>query len=160
MRQAELVAMPARGWHSDPLDDVAQRLTLEHYDREALPLRRYLIFLGLPGHIAEELVHEAFIRLHEHLLGRGDSTNVRAWLYRVAHNLGRNAQSASQSRKTDPLSDPTGAPLDLPSNDASVEEQLLTRERELRLQHALSLLTPAQRDALLLRGRGDRKSVV
>jgi RNA polymerase sigma-70 factor, ECF subfamily len=80
---------------ADYLEDISpRRLVLEHYDRESQALHRYLLFLGLDPETAQEIVQESFLKLHQHLLANGDRTNLRAWLFRVAHNLGRNAQTA------------------------------------------------------------------
>ncbi len=139
---------------ADYLEDISpRRVVLEHYDRESVPLRRYLLFLGVDPETAQEVVQESFLKLHQHLLANGDRTNLRAWLYRVAHNLGRNAQTAFRATKTDPLPDVTVSG-DLPSSAASIEDELLAEERTARTREAIARLTPAQRDCILLRAQG------
>jgi RNA polymerase sigma-70 factor, ECF subfamily len=139
---------------ADYLEDISpRRLVLEHYDRESAPLRRYLLFLGVDAETAQEIVQESFLKLHQHLLAAGDRTNLRAWLYRVAHNLARNAQIAFRVTKTDPLPDVIMAG-DPPSSAASVEDELLAQERSTRMRGAINRLTPAQKDCLLLRAQG------
>lgn len=128
-------------------------VVLAHYDREQLALRRYLLFLGMDIDSARETVQETFLRLHQHLLANGDRTNLRAWLYRVAHNLARNAQSAFHSSKTEPLPEPSGA-ADPVANLVSVEDELLAREQLSRLREGLSQLSTAQRECLVLRSQG------
>lgn len=136
------------------LEDVSlRRLVLEHYDRESVSLRRYLLFLGLDAETAQEIAQESFLKLHQHLIAGGDRTNLRAWLFRVAHNLARNAQTAFRTTKTDSLPDITIAG-DLPSSAASVEDQLLAAERVTRVREAIHRLTPAQKDCLVLRAQG------
>jgi RNA polymerase sigma-70 factor (ECF subfamily) len=110
-------------------------------------------FLGLDDDTARELVQESFLKLHEHLLAGGDRRNLRAWLYRVAHNLARNAQSAFRTSKTDPLADALAA-RELPSTDVSVEDELLERERLEQLQKAVGQLSAAQKECLALRAQG------
>ena len=100
------MAFPARAWGSEYLEDTSHRaVVLEHYDREQLSIRRYLLFLGLDPETCREIVQDTFLKLHEHLLADGDRTNLRAWLYRVAHNLARNSQASSHASRTEPLID-------------------------------------------------------
>ncbi len=154
MDHTDVLAFPATAWQPEYLDDTAIRnMILEHYDRENVPMQRYLIFLGVDPDTAQEAVQESFLRLHEHLLGRGDQTNLRAWLYRVAHNLARNAQTAHRSSRTDSLPDAPGAG-DLPADGISPEEALLAEEQTRRLRQALAVLSPAQKEALMLRTQG------
>jgi RNA polymerase sigma-70 factor (ECF subfamily) len=154
MGRADLLTLPYAAWEGESLDEAARlELVLGHYDREQLPLRRYLIFLGLDEESAREIVQDAFLRLHEHLLAGGDQTHLRGWLYRVAHNLARNAQAAHRAKKTDRLEDATlnGDPADAA---ISAEDQLLGRERAVRLEAAMTQLSTAQRECLALRAQG------
>jgi RNA polymerase sigma-70 factor, ECF subfamily len=149
MDPADILALPRATFEAEYLEDVSlRRLVLEHYDQEQIPLQRYLTFLGLDGDTARELVQESFLKLHEHLLAGGDRRNLRAWLYRVAHNLARNAQSAARASKTDPLPDV------LSSAAASIEDELLERERLQRLRNAVEQLSTAQKECLALRAQG------
>jgi RNA polymerase sigma-70 factor, ECF subfamily len=154
MERADLLPLPAATWDGqDVNDDLRLQLVLEHYDREQLPLRRYVGFLGVDAETAREIVQETFLRLHEHLLEGGDQTHLRGWLYRVAHNLARNAQSAFHSKKTDRLVDstPTG---DFADAGMSAEDDLLARERVRRFRETMQALSPAQRGCLVLRAQG------
>jgi RNA polymerase sigma-70 factor (ECF subfamily) len=130
-----------------------RQLVLEHYDREHLALRKYVLFLGLNAESSEDVVQESFLRLYEHLRRDGDRTNVRAWLYRVAHNLTRNGQTAIIFRKTDTLSNLTAA-TEPATNALTPEQVLLNQERDAALHNALKELTPAQRECLALRAQG------
>ncbi len=154
VESANILALPRTTWEADLLEDTSlRRLVLEHYDREHASLRRYLSFLRVDPETSQEVVQESFLKLHEHLTAGGDCTNLRAWLYRVAHNLARNAQTASRARKTDALPDvaATGTPA---TNAASAEEELLARERVTRLRQAMDQLTAAQKECLVLRAQG------
>jgi RNA polymerase sigma-70 factor (ECF subfamily) len=154
MQRAESLALPAAAWRSDYLEDTSlRRLVMEHYDQEHLSLLRYLNCLGLDADSAREIVQESFLKLHEHLLRGGDRTNLRAWLYRVAHNLARNRQTAFHTRKIEALAD-LPATSNLSSQTPSAEEELLNRERVQRLWQALEELSGAQRECLLLRAQG------
>jgi len=155
MPRAEMLALPRAKWDGDYLEDISvRRLVLEFFDREHLPLRRYIAVIGLDRDTCQDVVQEAFLKLHEHLLAGGDRTNLRGWLYRVAHNMARNRQTAAHASKTEPLeglarfADPsTGA-------EESPEQRLLRKERETALERAFGELSSAQRQCLALRAQG------
>lgn len=140
-------------WRATGIVEDARDLVLAHYDREHLALTRYLMFLGMNSDAARETVQETFLKLHEHLLANGDRTNLRAWLYRVAHNLARNVQLSFRSRKTDPLDDFTVFREAAVDNN-SAEQELLAKERLLLLRQAINQLNTAQRECLVLRSQG------
>jgi RNA polymerase sigma-70 factor, ECF subfamily len=154
MDRADTLTLPRTTWRADYLEDTSpRRLVLEYYNRESVPLRRYLLFLGLDPETSQEVVQETFLKLHQHLLGGGDRTNLRAWLYRVAHNIARNVQTAFRSTKTDSLVDATVAG-ELRSPVQSIEEDLLAQERAARMREAIDRLTAAQKECLVLRAQG------
>src|SRR5438067_7363852 len=136
MEQGNLLALPRTTWETKYLEDSSLcRLVLEYYDREHVAIRRYLFFLSVNAETAQEIVQESFLKLHQHLLANGDRTNLRAWLYRVAHNLGRNAQMAFHSVKTDSLD--VDAARQAWATAPSPEEELLEQERRTRLRRAM-----------------------
>lgn len=153
MDRAQTLALPVGGCKADYLEDTSlRRLILEHYDAEHVSLRRYLTFLGVDAETAREIVQESFLKLNQHLLAGGDRANLRAWLYRVAHNLARNAQKSFYASRTDLLDVTT---LNGPAaGGTSAEEELLARERMSRLREAIGRLGPAQRQCLVLRSQG------
>ncbi len=154
MTAAKVMACGVAVWEADQVEHTADtRLILDLYDREQLSLRRYLIYLGVDMATAEETVQESFLKLHQHLQANGDRTHLRAWLYRVAHNLARNAQTSSRAMKTSSLSD-SAAVIDPIATAASAEESMLAREQETRLQSAIGRLSSAQRNCLVLRSQG------
>ena len=112
-----------------------RRTVLEQYDQEHKALLRYLSCLGVDRETGQEIVQESFLKLHEHLLMGGDRTNLRAWLYRVSHNLARNFQSSFRTAKTDYLSDLT-ADGDIAGATVSAEERLLEAERPCALSYS------------------------
>lgn len=128
-----------------PVDEIV----LRHYDRENLPLRRYLKLTGVDESTAQEIVQETFLRLYRHLREDGDRTNLRAWCYRVAQNLARNEQGSTRQRRWAPLDEEM-----LPEMMPSAESQLLVREREGRLRSGIARLSVAERECLLLRAQG------
>jgi RNA polymerase sigma-70 factor (ECF subfamily) len=154
MESAETLALAEATGRPQYLEDTSvRRLTLDLYDQEHLAIRRYLVFLGLTPDSAQEIVQEAFLKLHEHLLTNGDRRNLRAWLYRVAHNLARNAQTAARVSRTDARSAEDFG-KELKADVLTAEEQLLQSERHRRMHEAMSGLAPAQKQCLLLRAQG------
>lgn len=79
--------------------------------------------------------------------------SVRAWLFRVAHNLSlkvRSRERSFQAVETDWERLTNAAPGESP------ERALLDRERSKRLRAALETLSPQQRNCLYLRSEGLR----
>jgi RNA polymerase sigma-70 factor (ECF subfamily) len=153
MERGNLLALPGATWGTKYLEDASlRRLVLEHYDREHVAIRRYLLFLSVDAETAQEIVQESFLKLHAHLLANGDRTNLRAWLYRVAHNLARNAQMAFHSIRTDSLDieEARGARATAPSP----EQEVLEQERMTRLRRGMDDLSRAQKECLVLRAEG------
>ncbi|MGA8027488.1 MAG: RNA polymerase sigma factor [Bryobacteraceae bacterium] len=154
MEPTNTLALPTAEFEAEYLEDTSlQRLILDHYDREHVSLRRYLSFLGVDRETSREIVQESFLKLHEHLLAAGDRGNLRAWLYRVAHNLARNTQTSFQGSKTHSLPDVTVAG-DPPAQAVSAEEELLAEERLRRLRESINQLSTAQKQCLALRAQG------
>lgn len=129
------------------------KLLLDLYDREQVPLRRYLMFLGVRPEAGEEFVQEAFLRLHQHLQSAGERTNLRAWLYRVVHNLAVSEMQAARNRWTGAIEE-TGTAGQIVDRRDSPEELLHARQRQQTLQAALKKLPDAQRRCLVLRSQG------
>jgi RNA polymerase sigma-70 factor (ECF subfamily) len=113
------------------------------------PLLRYLASLGLPIADGEEIVQEVFLSLFQHLRRGGGRTNLRGWVFRVAHNLGlkrRSRGSRTGSVTWEWLCDPAPGP----------EEQFFNGEREQRVQGVLRALPEQDRRCLMLRAEGLR----
>ena len=153
MESAGKFPVTEAAWDRKFLEEApGSQLVLEHFDREQTALHRYLIFIGLDSHTAEDVVQESFLKLHEHVQQGGDQSNLRAWLYRVAHNLARNHQTSFRAAKTDLFADVSLA-TDLRISP-SAEDNLLVKERSAALLSAVRLLSPTQRDCLALRAQG------
>jgi RNA polymerase sigma-70 factor (ECF subfamily) len=149
-----LFALPRVASDADYLEDTSSlRLVLEYYDREHSALVRYLCFLNMNPETAKEIVQDCFIKLHEHLSSGGDSSNLRAWLYRVAHNLARNSQLSARSRKTESLTDST-THREPVAAEQSAEDRMLEAEKLERLRAGMTQLPESQRQALVLRSQG------
>jgi RNA polymerase sigma-70 factor, ECF subfamily len=154
MGRADILSLPGATWETEYLEDISiRRVILDLYDQEHIAIRRYASFLGADPETSREIIQECFLRLHQHLLAGGDRTNLRAWLYRVAHNLVRSGQSSLRVSKTDYLPDVAVAG-DIPANTESPEDKILGTEKTRRFHEALNQLSRAQRECLVLRTRG------
>jgi RNA polymerase sigma-70 factor (ECF subfamily) len=110
----------------------------------------YLICLGLAASQAQEVTQEVFLRLHQSLRKGQQIQDMRAWVFRVAHNLGLNTRARERYRASvEPNSERF---VDL--ENKSPEDAALSRERSRQLVAALRELSPQQRNCLFLRAEG------
>lgn len=116
------------------------------------PLLRYLVCLGLTSDEAQDAIQDAFLKLHRHLAGGGAQSNIRSWLFRVAHNQARNRQSSYERRFSAPLDAEIEA---IPLAEAP-DQAVLRAEKFKQLEEAMTLLSVAERECLLLRAQGLR----
>jgi len=146
----ELVAGDAsRQWATG--EDIIQL-----YDHLRPSLEAYLGSRGLDRGHSEDVIQEVFLRLVRHTIKRGARANLKAWVFRVAHNLSMDYHRSKKRRhhgnetetlfllreRADPAPDP--------------EQKIILLERARRLREAMAQLTPRQRRALLLRAKGLR----
>lgn len=112
----------------------------------------YLLSFGLTPDQAQDTTQDVFLKLHAALQHGEPIRNPRAWVFRVAHNLGLNARARVSSQK--------GIDMDqmpeIADSRLSAERSLLDRERLSRIQDGLDALSPQQRRSLYLRAEGLR----
>jgi len=116
------------------------------------PLSRYLIYAGTPGADVEEIVQETFLKLYRHLAAGGSRTNLRGWVFRVAHNLASNERKRKRRTEPQDTEKQFGGVTADPAQSA--EHQLLHEERMDRLQSALMRLPHSHRLCVHLRAEG------
>ena len=124
------------------------------FDRHRSRLLAYVAAIGVDGHDGEEIVQEVFLALFRHLRMGKSRSNLRGWVFRVAHNLALRQREADQRRclrveadqETDRAPDPTLNP----------EEQLLATQRQSRLLSVVSALPEQDRLCFNLRAEGLR----
>jgi RNA polymerase sigma-70 factor (ECF subfamily) len=113
---------------------------------------RYLLMLGVYPPQAQEATQEAFLRLYASVRKGETIENPRAWVFRVAHNLGlRIRQKQSSQQPFDPELEAQVA-----AAGADPEQRVLERERSLRFHRAVEGLSEQQRRCLYLRLEGLR----
>lgn len=113
---------------------------------------RYLLSLGIYPPQAQEATQEVFLRLYTTLKKGEQIQNARAWIFRVAHNLGLKIRSRQGSQT---LFDPD-LESHLQGSAMDPEQKLLDREQALRFHKAVQRLSEQQRRCLLLRLEGLR----
>jgi len=113
---------------------------------------RYLLMLGVHPPQAQEATQEAFLRLYASMKKGEAIENPRAWVFRVAHNLGlRIRQKQSSQQPFDPELE-----AQIAASGPNAEQQLLEQERLLRFHRAVGELSEQQRRCLYLRLEGMR----
>jgi RNA polymerase sigma-70 factor, ECF subfamily len=104
---------------------------------------------------AEDLIQTAFLRLFDQLNQQTEIQNVRAWLYRVVHNLA--VEHAKQSDRRASLLRGWLTDRETASGLVSAEENLIRREQ---IERCLAKLSERERHALMLRAEGLRYSEI
>ncbi|MBI3682051.1 MAG: sigma-70 family RNA polymerase sigma factor [Acidobacteria bacterium] len=130
-----------------PFDDQVAQLFEETRD----DVYRYLMTLGLHPPQAQEAVQEVFLRLYVALKKNEEIRNPRAWIFRVAHNLGLKIRERESF-----LPFPAGLEARLAARENDPEASLLEHERTLRFHRAIEGLSEQQRRCLFLRLEGLR----
>jgi RNA polymerase sigma-70 factor (ECF subfamily) len=126
------------------------------FDQMRNPLLRYLLSFGLTAHDGEEIIQEVFLALFQHLQRKGARTNLRGWVFRVAHNLGlRRCNSNYAEAKLFSAPESIGNELH-PDPDPNPEEHLMNCHRRERLLAVVEALPEIDRRCLYLRGEGLR----
>jgi RNA polymerase sigma-70 factor, ECF subfamily len=125
------------------------------FDRCGPSLQRYIASLGLSAEETEDIVQDVFLSLFRHLrLGRARS-NLRAWLFQVAHNraLKQRERTRRQWAQASWDEDAVARRVDPAPNP---ETQLAERERRRRLMSVVRALPERDRHCLFLRAEGCR----
>jgi len=119
-------------------------------------VHRYVVAVfGNPAE-AEDITQEAFLQLYRSLHSGQPIANVRAWVFRTAHNLASNRLRNDQFIE---LLDETAwedLRRTLRDSAANPEQKLAELEKFNRLRLAIARLTLAERQCLHLRTKGLR----
>lgn len=129
---------------------------IELYDRLRPPLHAYLYNLGMNVDQAEDVIQDTFLRLVGCRFDVLGDDNLRAWIFRVAHNLSMDVHRAQRrwSRRND--DEPHSVIRERIDPAPSPEQQILLEERMRRFEQTFAQLTPKQRQCVLLRAQGFR----
>lgn len=126
------------------------------FDELRNPVLRYLSSFGICVQDGEEVVQEVFLALFKHLRGGKPRSNIRGWIFRVAHNLGLKRQQANQrNSKTRALANESSTEwrLDMAPDP---EQQVASAQRRERLLAVVHALPEQDRRCLYLRAEGLR----
>ncbi|MCA9268341.1 MAG: RNA polymerase sigma factor [Planctomycetales bacterium] len=110
-----------------------------------------LYFLVGNAEDAHDALQEAFMkcwRTRDKLAG---VDNVRAWIFRVALNTGRDMRSSAWRRKRTPLD---GSELPMQATETPVHEAVVQSEELQRLRNAVGQLRGEEQEVFLLRQNG------
>ena len=119
------------------------------------PLLRYTYTLGLPLHDGEEVVQEVFLALFHHLKAGKPRTNLKAWVFRVGHNLALK-QRIRNGKLGRLCQSGVDAAMDRPAREPNPEEHLAGTQYRARLLEIVESLPETERCCLYLRAEGLR----
>lgn len=131
------------------------REIMELYDEFRSPLLRYGLSLGLSIQDAEEVTQEVFLALFRHLHFDRSRKNLRAWLFRVTHNLALKQRLANQASLQRTAGDTTLAEGHAAAS-LNPEEQMSAAQRRDRLRAVVKALSEKDQNCLRLRAEGLR----
>jgi RNA polymerase sigma-70 factor (ECF subfamily) len=119
------------------------------FRRWAAPLLRYLERMTRDAAVAEELVQEAFFRVHRARERYEPQAKFSTWLYQIATNLARNELRRPRRRDPHRSLDEDGAPP-LAAAPARTDEVVHARRLSAAVERELAALPENQRAALWL----------
>ena len=135
---------------SSPLEDEVTRL----FDQWREPLLGYLVTLGLRIHECEDVTQEVFLSLFQHLRRGKSRENLRAWIFRVGHNLALKRRYGTQRLfLVQPEHD---APVEIEDSAPDPEQAFATKQRRERLLAIVNVISERDRCCLHLRAEGLR----
>ena len=111
----------------------------------------YLLTLGLDPGKAQEGAQEVFLRFYLERRKGVEIRNARAWVFRVAHNLGLDWRAKERLQPLDAAMEEA-----LEDRRPSVDAALIREERMAQIGAAWKTLSPQQRQCLHLRAEGLR----
>jgi RNA polymerase sigma-70 factor, ECF subfamily len=120
------------------------------------PLFAYLCCLGMTADQAEDVIQETFLRLVDYRFTRGTQEHLRAWIYRVAHNLSMDVHRFQRRWSLNDEDERHGPMRSCADPAPTPEQRVLLDERMRRFAEAFAQLTPRQRQCVLLRAEGMR----
>jgi RNA polymerase sigma factor (sigma-70 family) len=101
---------------------------------------------------ARDALQEAFIKCWRHQAEVGGIDNLKAWIFRVALNAGRDIRETAWRRKRQGLPEDESALASRHEGPAEIVEH---DERLSRLRDALKQLRPEEQEVFLLRQNGE-----
>lgn len=119
-------------------------------------LLRYLLAFGSTACDAEEIVQEVFLALFRHLEAGKPRTNLRAWVFKVAHNLALKHRYSSTHAREQNIEEHTAEGREWADPSPNPEEQAQHNQRRRLLRSVLRALPEQDQWCLSLRAEGLR----
>lgn len=118
------------------------------YQSELLGTLFYLV-----GNIedARDALQEAFVKCWKHREEVGSVENMKAWIFRIVLNTGRDIRQTAWRRKRTPLPDGEQVPSSRADDPANAT---IRHEEEIALRQAIAELRPEEQEIFLLRQNG------
>lgn len=120
----------------------------QFYNDHALIVYRYLLKHGCRKEVAEELVHDSFVKAIEHFEGV-DPQKLSAWIFKVALNNYRNYLKKAAVREVLLLDE--NRFLESFSADQQVEDVHLVKERADEIRECLNGIKTSYKELLILK---------
>ena len=137
-----------------PLPAPLEHEIVELFTQFRMPLSRYVSALGLPPHDCEEVVQEVFLALFQHLRQGKPRTNLKGWVFRVAHNLA--LKQRMRNGRHDRLHGAEVEPEAHFDPNLNPEEHFAGLQHRERLLAEIEMLPETDRCCLFLRAEGLR----
>ena len=143
-----------------PATDIAARVR-EHFEELRAPVYAYARTIVHRPEVAEDLTQETFLRLYSHLSEGNDVDSVKAWAFRVCHNLAmnhlkKNPRDVVHEYGRTNGDGRSGSGDQMVAVEPDPERRLLEKERYQRLGQSIGQLTEHQKRCLYLRAEGFR----
>jgi len=115
-------------------------------------IRRYLLRITARASDADDLSQETFLRAFRAYRALPEGANVRAWLFAIATNLGRNHFRAQSRRRRAYAAVAQEMPVGAP---AHADGQVMADEARVRIERVIDGLPGKQRLAFVMRKMHD-----
>jgi len=138
--------------HAAPVVEPSAEARLEEvFSRSQAELLGTLYYLLGNVEDARDALQDAFLKCWRHRAELAEIENLRAWVFRVALNAGRDLRATAWRRKRKPLD--RGEAV-LIAHDAGPQADAVRRERLDLVRRALLDLRPEEQEVFLLRQNG------
>jgi len=139
-------------FHPSSLENEVTQL----FDDLCQPLRRYLSSFGLALQDVEEITQEVFLSLFLHLRDGKPRSNIRGWIFRVAHNLGLKRREKNQRALKIVVNSDECSMESHVDGSPNPEEHYSSAQKRKRLLAVVNALSEQDRRCLYLRAEGLR----
>ena len=137
-----------------PDDQQAAQLLEEAFTRYQHELLGTLYYLVGNVEDARDALQEAFVKCWRRRQSVAEVVNLKAWIFRVALNVGRDVRSTAWRRRRKSLPEDEAM---IGSEETPPEADLVHREQLALVRRALLDLRPEEQEVFLLRQNGEMK---